>query len=179
MHLWTRSAHPHTHGWQESGSLMQHVVPKPTVSQLQAELAAEDAAAAPSSAPSNPLELLRQRWSSLVGERASRASVRGGAGGGEGGGEGSEFGRGGGGAGGGSDPARKEGGELGAVLAAEGAQGALQPVPAFTLLKALYGKRVASLAAGRAHVLAMCEGGVAEVLSWGQVLPAMPSGDEC
>lgn len=45
----------------------------------------------------------------------------------------------------------------------------VQPVPYFKLLHALGGKRVVSMAAGRSHALAMCEGVVAEVLSWGQV----------
>lgn len=41
------------------------------------------------------------------------------------------------------------------------------PVLAFTLLKALYGKRVTRLSAGGGHVLALTEGTGPEVLSWG------------
>ena len=59
-------------------------------------------------------------------------------------------------------------GSTAAVEVSDEASAGMQPVPAFTLLKALYGKRVTRLAAGDGHVRALCEGGAADVLSWGR-----------
>ena len=58
--------------------------------------------------------------------------------------------------------------EQAAAEAAKEAGAGVLPVPAFTLLKALYGKRVTRLSAGGGHVLALCVGGSADVLSWGR-----------